>query len=86
MSQPREYDQAKLLGRLPAGVADDDDTFGIDDDGLAPAELFQAGRNGIDSSVVDPRIAEVRFDPLDRPKFDKHGGRAPKGSRRPTGC
>ena len=61
------------LTRLPARVPDDDHAFGIDDDRLPEAELLERRRDRIHGRVVDPRVAEVGFDPINGPEFDAHG-------------
>jgi hypothetical protein len=79
--------QAELLGCLRARVADDDHAVLVHDNRLTPTELLQARGNGIDDLVIQRRVAVIRNDPLDGPKFDLHvDSESPKGSRRPTRC
>jgi hypothetical protein len=80
--------KAEFLRGLPAGMADNDHAGGIDNDGLAPAEFLQAGRDRVDGAVIDPRVAVVGDDPFDRPEVDLHVGSGSPGwvSRWPTSC
>jgi hypothetical protein len=54
--------EAQLLGRLPAGVTDDDHAFVIDDNRLAESELADAGGQRVHSFVVLTGVTLVELD------------------------
>jgi hypothetical protein len=58
-------------------LANNEHTVRIDDNGLPPAKLLEAGCDGLDSLVVDSRIPFVRLDPSDGPHLDLHGALLP---------
>jgi hypothetical protein len=61
------------LGRLVAGVADDDHHVLVDDDRLTPAELGQRGGDRGDSLLVAARVARIGHKLVDRRFDDVHG-------------
>ena len=64
--------QPQLLGGLVTGVTADDHPLGIDDDGLAKAELADRLGHGIDGRVILAGIARVGRDPCQLPLLDLH--------------
>ena len=54
--------EPQLLGRLPAGVPDDDHAFVIDDNRLPEAEFLDAGGQRIDTIVIVTGVVLVRPD------------------------
>ena len=65
--------KTQLLRRFEAGVADDDHTLVVDDDGLAEAELFQARRHRFHRVIVLPWVAGVGLDLVQGAKLNLHG-------------
>lgn len=64
--------EPELLGRLVAGVADDDDAVGVHDNRLAEAELADGGGDRLDRLVVETRVARVGADVGELAEFDLH--------------
>lgn len=64
----RHFGEVQLLGGFPAGMADDDDAVGIDDDRLPETEVVDGLDDGGNRIVVDSRILFVRLDPIKRPR------------------
>jgi len=65
--------QSQLLRRLPARMADDDDPFGVHDDGLPEPVLPDGPGDGLDSAVVVAGVVLVGLDVRYLAKFDLHG-------------
>ena len=72
-----EQGDTPLECRPVASVADDDDAVGVDDDRLAEAELLEAPSDRVHCGVVEPGVAGVGADRLDRAHHHDHGVRPP---------
>ncbi|WP_158222648.1 hypothetical protein [Rhodopirellula sp. MGV] len=64
--------EVQLLGGFSTGMADDNDTVGIDEGRLPETEVVDGLDDRINRVAIDSRILLVRLDPIKRPHFDMH--------------
>lgn len=67
----REGRHLQQLGRQEPRVAGDDDTRLVHHDRLPDPERAQRGRHLANGRLIAPRVAGIRKDPLERPRFDR---------------